>query len=175
MEKEKKTTATENDDHDTMCLIVLDEEGNIASGGILIYKTRYRITLIHAGVTTSGLRFKQAGRVGDSPLPGCGYFADNRGGAACATGDGDMIMRYVPCFDIVQRMRNGQTPQQVASLDFVLDIQTRNVIYDTSNMITKAADDVMRSMIKHYDASGNQSESRPLDASVIAMNMKVLS
>ena len=37
------------------------------------------------GVSTSGPPFKLPGRVGDSPLPGCGYYADDTGGAAAGT------------------------------------------------------------------------------------------
>ncbi len=33
---------------------------------------------IAAGVSTSGPPFKPPGRVGDSPLPGCGLYADDR-------------------------------------------------------------------------------------------------
>ena len=32
---------------------------------------------VAAGVSTSGPPFKLPGRVGDSPLPGCGLYADN--------------------------------------------------------------------------------------------------
>ena len=32
---------------------------------------------VAAGVSTSGPPFKHPGRVGDSPLPGCGLYADN--------------------------------------------------------------------------------------------------
>ena len=39
-----------------------------------------------AAVTTSGMSFKQAGRVGDSPVPGAGLYADAESGAAVATG-----------------------------------------------------------------------------------------
>jgi L-asparaginase / beta-aspartyl-peptidase len=48
---------------------------------------------IVAGTSTGGRRFKPVGRVGDSPLPGCGYFADNRLAGVSATGDGETIMR----------------------------------------------------------------------------------
>ncbi len=33
-------------------------------------------------------------RVGDSPIPGSGAYCDNSVGAASATGDGDVMMRY---------------------------------------------------------------------------------
>lgn len=32
---------------------------------------------VAAGVSTSGSAHKAPGRVGDSPLPGCGYYADS--------------------------------------------------------------------------------------------------
>ena len=31
-----------------------------------------------AGVSTGGAAFKTPGRVGDSPLPGCGYYVDDK-------------------------------------------------------------------------------------------------
>jgi beta-aspartyl-peptidase (threonine type) len=36
---------------------------------------------------------KRSGRVGDAPLPGCGFFADDQRGAAACTGWGERIMR----------------------------------------------------------------------------------
>lgn len=35
-------------------------------------------------------------RVGDSPIPGAGAYADNLVGGAAATGDGDIMMRLLP-------------------------------------------------------------------------------
>ena len=35
-------------------------------------------------------------RVGDSPLPGAGCYVDNDVGAAAATGNGDVMMRFLP-------------------------------------------------------------------------------
>jgi beta-aspartyl-peptidase (threonine type) len=46
-----------------------------------------------AATSTGGLIFKPAGRVGDSPLPGCGYYADNQSGAVSTTGHGECIIR----------------------------------------------------------------------------------
>ncbi|XP_051507881.1 N(4)-(Beta-N-acetylglucosaminyl)-L-asparaginase-like isoform X2 [Myxocyprinus asiaticus] len=93
--------------HDTIGLIALDLSGNIT-----------------VGVSTSGAPFKSPGRVGDSPLPGCGLYADHTVGAAAATGDGDKIMCYCPSFHVVQLMRQGSNPNEAcrAVLD---DIQRR--------------------------------------------------
>lgn len=49
--------------HDTIGMIVIDKTGNIA-----------------AGTSTNGARHKIPGRVGDSPIPGSGGYADNEVG-----------------------------------------------------------------------------------------------
>ena len=46
-------------------------------------------------MTTSGLFFKVPGRVGDSPLPGCGCYCDNDVGAAGSTGRGEAVIKTV--------------------------------------------------------------------------------
>jgi beta-aspartyl-peptidase (threonine type) len=48
---------------------------------------------IAAGTSTGGTPFKPAGRVGDSPLPGCGYYADNALAGVSVTGHGEAIIR----------------------------------------------------------------------------------
>lgn len=35
-------------------------------------------------------------RVGDSPIIGAGAYADSSAGGAAATGDGDVMMRFLP-------------------------------------------------------------------------------
>lgn len=40
-------------------------------------------------------------RVGDSPIPGAGAYADSDVGAAVATGDGDLMMRFLPRLVII--------------------------------------------------------------------------
>ena len=51
----------------------------------------------HLAVATStgGNLFKRPGRVGDTPLIGCGFYADDRVGAALCTGHGEAIARLV--------------------------------------------------------------------------------
>ena len=45
-----------------------------------------------AGTSTGGIFDKLPGRVGDSPLPGCGTYADDTAAASC-TGNGEAIIR----------------------------------------------------------------------------------
>ena len=84
-----------SDSHDTIGTIALDSRGDLA-----------------AVCTTSGIAYKLPGRVGDSPLIGCGLYADNEVGAAVATGRGEEIARTCGSFAIVSLMRTGQSPQE---------------------------------------------------------------
>ena len=62
--------------------------------------------------TTSGLAYKMAGRVGDSPVIGSGLFIDNEIGGATATGMGEEVLKTVGSFLIVELMRQGNSPQE---------------------------------------------------------------
>lgn len=81
--------------HDTVALLMLDADGHLAGG-----------------CSTSGAGGKLPGRVGDSPILGAGLYVDDEVGAAGATGLGENVMRYCATFLIVERMRQGLTPQQ---------------------------------------------------------------
>lgn len=81
--------------HDTIGMVCLDREGRIA-----------------VGCSTSGLAWKIAGRVGDSPIVGSGAYCDGAVGGAAATGNGDVMMRYCPTYQAVEFMRQGLSPAQ---------------------------------------------------------------
>ena len=83
------------DNHDTISLLVLGRDGNIAGG-----------------CSTSGLGKKLPGRIGDSPIIGSGLYVDNEVGAAGATGLGENIMRYCGSFLVVEYMRQGMHPEE---------------------------------------------------------------
>jgi N4-(beta-N-acetylglucosaminyl)-L-asparaginase len=65
---------------------------------------------ISGTTTTSGLAFKIPGRVGDSPLIGCGLFVDNEVGAAGSTGRGEECIKINAAHTIVEMMRRGMSP-----------------------------------------------------------------
>lgn len=50
--------------------------------------------LIVVGTSTGGITGKWPGRIGDTPLLGCGTYADNTVGGVSTTGHGETIMRY---------------------------------------------------------------------------------
>ncbi len=59
--------------------------------------------------STSGWAWKYPGRLGDSPIPGAGFYADSRYGAAACTHTGEMTMRCGTSRSIVLAMRLGYT------------------------------------------------------------------
>ena len=61
--------------------------------------------------TTSGLFFKMSGRVGDSPLIGCGLYCDSDVGSAGATGHGESAIISVGAHTVVEFMRQGTSPE----------------------------------------------------------------
>lgn len=83
------------ENHDTIGMLAIDAKGNISGA-----------------CTTSGLAYKMAGRIGDSPIIGGGLFVDNEIGGASATGLGEEVLKTVGSFLIVELMRQGKSPQQ---------------------------------------------------------------
>ncbi|RVW67849.1 putative isoaspartyl peptidase/L-asparaginase 3 [Vitis vinifera] len=53
-------------------------------------------------------------RVGDGPIAGSSSYADDEVGACGATGDGDIMMRFLPCYQVVESMRLGMEPKLAA-------------------------------------------------------------
>ena len=62
---------------------------------------------VAAATSTGGTTYKRPGRVGDTPLCGCGTYADDEGGAASATGVGEAIIRVTMTRVCVDAMRDG--------------------------------------------------------------------
>ena len=94
MEKHEYKPVINIENHDTIGILALDNEGRLSGG-----------------CTTSGVAYKMHGRVGDSPIIGAGLFVDGAVGAATATGLGEAVMRTVGSFLVVELMRGGLHPQ----------------------------------------------------------------
>ncbi|WP_416357556.1 isoaspartyl peptidase/L-asparaginase [Aureimonas phyllosphaerae] len=71
---------------------------------------------IHAATSTSGWAWKYPGRLGDSPIPGAGFYADSRYGAAACTHTGEMTMRCGTARSIVLAMRLGHSLRDAVKL-----------------------------------------------------------
>lgn len=114
--KQKKNVPGQQDNHDTIGMLALDMKGNLSGA-----------------CSTSGMAYKMAGRVGDSPIIGAGLFVDNEVGAATATGVGEEIVRICGTHTIVEMMRNGLSPEE-ACKKAVERIVKRNGIEKAKNL-----------------------------------------
>jgi beta-aspartyl-peptidase (threonine type) len=90
----RSDAAPAQQEHDTVGAVALDREGHIA-----------------AATSTGGLTGSRVGRIGDSPQPGCGLYADDRIGGVSLSGDGETIARVVIASKIMNRLEKGEEPQ----------------------------------------------------------------
>ncbi|MDI6804534.1 MAG: isoaspartyl peptidase/L-asparaginase [Bacteroidota bacterium] len=83
---------------DTVGAVAMDSEG-----------------IICAGTSTGGTFNKHPGRVGDSPLIGCGTYADNSVGGVSTTGWGEAMIKVVMAKTVIDLMEfNAGDPQEAA-------------------------------------------------------------
>src|SRR5581483_8212213 len=90
-----------NPPHGTINCLALNEKGEMS--GV---------------TTTSGLAWKIAGRVGDSPIIGAGLYVDQDVGAAGSTGRGEENIRIAGAHTVVENLKRGMSPKE-ACLDAV--------------------------------------------------------
>lgn len=88
----------------TVGAVALDKEGNLA-----------------AATSTGGMTNKLPGRVGDSPLPGAGCYANNANVAVSCTGTGEVFIRALAAYDIAALMEYGGLSLQEASDAVVME------------------------------------------------------
>jgi len=83
--------------------------------------------------TTSGLAWKIAGRVGDSPIIGAGLYVDQDVGGAGSTGRGEENIKVAGGHTIVENMRHGMSPKD-ACLDALKRV-ARNYNNDRAKLV----------------------------------------
>jgi beta-aspartyl-peptidase (threonine type) len=96
-----KPKRSSSDRHGTVGAVALDRTGTVA-----------------AGASTGGIERMLPGRVGDTPIVGCGVYADNDTGAVSMTGWGESIIRLAVAKEICDRLAHGSAPAPAAK--FVL-------------------------------------------------------
>src|SRR4051812_686702 len=74
---------------DTVGCVARDSRGNLA-----------------VATSTGGLEGSRVGRVGDVPLPGCGFYADNMRGAISLSGEGEAIARLMLAGEFLHGLRD---------------------------------------------------------------------
>ena len=98
--------------YSTVGAVAIDKDGNVASA-----------------VSTGGIWLKMRGRIGDSAIIGSGIYADNKSGAACATGYGEYIMRLCLCKYACDQMqsRNSAHLSSKKSIDVLTERFGKNI------------------------------------------------
>jgi beta-aspartyl-peptidase (threonine type) len=96
---------------DTVGAVARDSEGHLA-----------------VAVSTGGVHNKWPGRVGDSPIPGAGFYADDRFGAVCGTGEGEAFMRLVLSRLMVVELQHGMDPASVAKGAIALLVSSMHAV-----------------------------------------------
>jgi L-asparaginase len=76
---------------------------------------------IAVATSTSGWAWKYPGRLGDTPVAGAGFYADNRYGAAACTGKGELAIRTGLARLTVTLMQMGRSVQE-ATREALLDV-----------------------------------------------------
>jgi L-asparaginase / beta-aspartyl-peptidase len=94
-----KPKRSSSDRHGTVGAVALDRTGTVA-----------------AGASTGGIERMLPGRVGDTPIIGCGVYADNDTGAVSMTGWGESIIRLAVAKEICDRLAHGSAPAPAAKL-----------------------------------------------------------
>jgi len=96
---------TNQAEHDTVGAVALDLHGNMA-----------------AGTSTGGITAKRVGRVGDSPLIGCGACCDNNIGGVSCTGHGEAIAKVTLASRVLNTLKtDGCSPEEACkkSLEYM--------------------------------------------------------
>eukprot|EP00871_Galdieria_phlegrea_P005260 jgi/Galph1/5735/GphlegSOOS_G4389.1 len=81
--------------HETVGAVAIDDSGNIA-----------------CATSTGGITGKKSGRVGDSPLIGCGGYCDNEWGGVSVTGHGESIMKATLSRRVIFALESGVLPME---------------------------------------------------------------
>jgi beta-aspartyl-peptidase (threonine type) len=105
--------------------VVLDHDGAAALAGRAIDEGRKMGTVgavaldahghLAAATSTGGMTNKLPGRLGDSPLIGCGTYADDRTAAVSCTGHGESFIRVAAAHDVCARMAYGGASLEAAT------------------------------------------------------------
>ncbi|MEM3695878.1 MAG: isoaspartyl peptidase/L-asparaginase [Candidatus Bathyarchaeia archaeon] len=103
---------------ETVGAVAIDKDGNVA-----------------AATSTGGFPLKLPGRIGDSPLIGCGTYADNQAGACSATGVGEIAIRLVLAKTVCNYMESGKTAQEAAEMAINLVNKRLSSTYNSMGLI----------------------------------------
>jgi beta-aspartyl-peptidase (threonine type) len=103
---------------DTVGAVAIDKDGSVA-----------------AATSTGGFPLKLPGRIGDSPLIGCGTYADNLSGACSATGVGEIAIRLVLAKTVCNYMESGKSAEEAVENAITLVNKRISTSYNSMGLI----------------------------------------
>jgi beta-aspartyl-peptidase (threonine type) len=103
---------------DTVGAVAIDKDGNVA-----------------AATSTGGFPLKLPGRIGDSPLIGCGTYADNLSGACSATGVGEIAIRLVLAKTVCNYVESGKSAEEAVENAIKLVNKRISTSYNSMGLI----------------------------------------
>ena len=106
---------------DTVGAVAFDKNGNVA-----------------AATSSGGVALKFPGRIGDTPLIGCGNYADNEAGACSATGMGEIAMKLVLAKAVCDEIRRGASAEK--AVESLIMLVNRRIKDATNSMGLIAVD-----------------------------------
>jgi beta-aspartyl-peptidase (threonine type) len=98
--------------------VAIDKDGNVA-----------------AATSTGGFPLKLPGRIGDSPLIGCGTYADNLSGACSATGVGEIAIRLVLAKTACNYVESGKSAEEAVENAIKLVNKRISTSYNSMGLI----------------------------------------
>lgn len=103
---------------DTVGAVAIDKDGSVA-----------------AATSTGGFPLKLPGRIGDSPLIGCGTYADNLSGACSATGVGEIAIRLVLAKTACNYVESGKSAEEAVENAIKLVNKRISTSYNSMGLI----------------------------------------
>jgi len=154
-----------------------ESENNISNLKTIQYKHHGTINCnaidlngnISGVTTTSGLAFKLPGRVGDSPIVGAGLYVDNEIGACGSTGLGELNLKNLSSFMVVEYMNMGKSPEEAClkMCKRILNHQKNSNVFSNDNLPDF---NVSFYAINKYGEYGSASINGPVEFSICDQN-----
>lgn len=142
VEEVKKNQLSPYDGHDTVGMVCLDRHHSMT-----------------AATSSSGLFMKRAGRVGDSPLAGSGFYVNSDIGGAAATGLGEDLMKGCLSYETVRLMGEGLSPQEAVD----------KAVYSFSDLLKKRSGKAGAMSLVCMDRRGQWGVATNVDFSFVVM------
>lgn len=99
-------------DQQILVRLVMEDEG-VVLYDIIFMVVIYELGIMVVGILINGVLYKVFGRVGDGLIVGSGFYVDGDVGGCGVIGDGDIMMCFLFCYQVIENLRQGMSLQDV--------------------------------------------------------------